>query len=502
MRPLVAILAALVCAEASAIGFPMPGPGYAHYGQALCSSLPAIAATPVSATTSDNLATKLGDACTAGAGILELAAGTYSDVNLQIGAGGVAIGGECEIRAANPASKPILRAGIDVNRAVIQVRNVPHRIRFTNLACDGRRSSQTASGMTSICADTAENGGLGNGICDDGTQSLTNRGCIDSRVTSGGPNSTCVLGFEASETVWDAIFLRNQTNSVVEASTVDGTGCDTTTCPALSVPADNSLNSILLVGRGINLVDSAYVSAFGNTVTDVTKQGLQCYGSTNCITAENDVTAWGISGITMLGSSGVVLNNNIDGAIQPWAQNSTTTNNGQGILVTDGGLGLDFRVAIRGNLVENTWGNGIASELQAGTPPEPVVIVEGNTINGPCNGTTHEFAAGLFLGDTVDDHEAVRSVGNTVTASECSTAVRVRNVLDYYGRSTTVSGTVSGGGVNYTSVAMDEDGITTDEEITIDAASSGAMSNCTLNGVAVVNDSSGGAVTRTNCGAP
>lgn len=489
------IAAAVFWASATSAGvFPSPGPGTPRYGQGLCSSLPAISATPVSAASSDDLATKLSEACGAGPGILELASGTYTDINLELGTGGVTIGGECEIRAANPASKPLLRAGVDVNRSVIVIDAVSHRIRLTNLACDGRRADQTAAAMTSVCPDTTP----ADGICDDLDQSATNRGCVDSRRSTGGANSTCIYGFEATESTWDAIFLRNQENSVVEASTVTGAGCDDTTCPALSLPADATINSVNLVGRGINFVDSANVMAVGNTVSDVTKQGLQCYGSTDCVLIDNEVDEWGISGITMLGSSGVILRADIDGTVQTWAQNTTTTNIGQGIAVTDGGLGNDFRVAIRDSVVTNPWGNGIAVEMAVGTPPEPEVILEGNTVTGPCTTSTHPNGAGLLLGDGVDDVERIVSTNNTVVNSACAAAVRVRNAVSYVGTDTTVSGTTTGDGVVYETSVVSETGLTTNGDVDIDAGSSGTMTGCTLNGGAVVNDASAGAMVRTS----
>lgn len=462
-------------------------------GQVRCSSLPAISATPVSATTSSNLATELAAACGAGPGILELAAGTYTDTNLVIGTGGVSIGGECEIRAANPASKPLLRATVGTARAVIQVRNVTHRIRLTDLAIDGRRADQTDASMSAICTDTTP----ADGVCDSGDPQNTAAAMgVDSRITSSGDASTCALRVDVIETVGDAFFLRDQKRSAVEDSTVDGAGCDTTTCPTLTVPADAALSSITVNGRGVNFVDSDDAMAVDVTVNDVTKQGIQCYNSTDCYAIGSTVTVAGSTGITMLASSGSALGNTINGVGSNWAQNSTTVSNGEGILFTDGALAVDFDASARGNTILNTWGNGIRAELAAGTPPEPVIKVERNTATTVCTGSTLTTNAGMSFGDAVDSYERIDTASNTVDESSCATGIRVRNVLDYSGTGNVVTGSLAGDGVTYAGSVIAESSLTTDEDIEIGAATTGTLSGCTLNGGAVVNDASSGGVTR------
>lgn len=500
MIRLVIGLVVLAASVATASPFPTPGPGAHHRGQVLCSHLPPISATPVSATTSDNLATKLGEACGSAAGILELGSGTYSDVALKLGTGGVSIGGECEIRAAVPASKPLLRAVVGSSAAIIQVRNVPHRIRLTNLRCDGRRVDQTNGVFTSICPDVAENGGAGNGICDTGTQSQSDASCIDSRITTSGTNSTCVYGVESDETVFDGIFLRNQDGSTVEASTVTDAGCDSTTCPAISVPSDVSLNSVKLVARGVNFFDSARVTATGINVARVTKQGLQCYNSDECYLLGSILDDIGITGITLLSSNAVALGNTITDVGLLWAPNSTIDATGIGVAITDGGLAGDFHAVASENSISNTWGTGIDVRLQPSATAVPSATVESNSVSGPCAGSLLSTNGGLVLGDEVDDFASIEARGNSVSSSSCSAGMRVQNVLAYLGRLNSIGTSASGTGLVYTTSAIDEADLTTDKDITISAASTGSLANCTLNGAATVTDNSGGGVTVTGCG--
>lgn len=458
-----------------------------------CSALPDISATPVTMTTSDNFATKLASACGSGAGILEMAAGTYTDFNAQIGDGGVAIAGECEIRGANPADKPLLRAGVDVARAILQVRNVDYRMRFTNLHCDGRRGDQTEASYASICADTSP----ADGVCDSGEQTFSDLSCIDSRSTEGGILQTCVYGVDSEKTVFDGIFLRNQDGSAVESSTVDGAGCDSTLCPNVSgVPADNSLGAVLNVARGINLVNADNSIAVDNVINAVTKQGVQCFTSDNCNIVGNTVTRFGITGITMLGSTGVVIGNDVDNIEVLWTPDSTTSPIGQGILLTDGANFTDFKVYARNNTVSNAWGDGIAASTSPSSPTEPEVIIEQNTIEGACTGSTSTLGASLLLGDNTSDFESIVSRNNTITGNNCDSAKRVRNAPVYSSSGDSISGTVSGDAVEYDTVVINESSLTVDADINIDASSSGTLSGCTLNGIASVNDSSGGAVTR------
>lgn len=462
-------------------------------GQVRCSSLPDPAATPVSVTTADDIQTEIAAACGAGPCILELAAGTYTDENVMLGTGGASIGGEVVIRAANPASKPLIRATVGTARGVFQIRNVTHRIRFEDLVLDGRRADQTDASMAAICTDTTP----ADGVCDSGDpQNSAGVFGIDSRSTTAGTGTTCALRVDVIETVGDAFFLRDQINSSVEDSTVDGAGCDTTTCPNLTVPADSALNSILTNGRGVNFVDSFEVMVVDATVNDVTKQGIQCYNSTDCYGIASTVTVAGSTGLTMLASSGSMTGNTVNGVGSNWAQNSTTVSNGEGILFTDGGLATDFDASARDNAISNTWGNGIRSDLQAGTPPEPVIKVARNTATTVCTGSTLTTNAGMSFGDSVDSYERIDTESNTVSGSSCASGFRVRNVLDYSGSGNVVSGSLAGDGFTYTASAIEESGLTTDRDVEIGATNTGILAGCTLNGGAVVNDASGGGVAR------
>ncbi len=460
-------------------------------GQVRCSDLAAPVTTPVEVTTGDNLETQIAAACGAGPGIVELAAGTYTDRNTRIGTGGASIGGLCVIRADNPAAKPLIRATVGTARAVFQIRDTTHEIRFENLTIDGRKSSQTAASMLDVCDDLDPI----DGICDDEDPQNTPAAMgIDSR---GVGMKTCVLGVDVIDTVGDAFFLRNQAGSTVEASTVDGVGCDPASCPALSVPADNSQNSILTMARGVNFVDSTRVMAVDVTVTDATKQGVQCYGSTSCYPISNDVSVIGSTGITMLGSSGVALGNTINLIGSAWPQNSTGVANGEGMLVTDGGLGFDFEVALRENVITQTWGDGIRAGLQAGTPPAPIVDVSRNTLAVLCSGSAEAANAAMRLGDSVDPFERITAVNNSVFSSACSAAVRVQNAVTYSGSGLLVSSSASGSGVVYANSTITETDLTTDKNVTIDTASAGTLSGCTLTGGATITDASSGAVVRT-----
>lgn len=493
MRLAALVFAALFALPAAAGGMWQSG---VRPGQVRCSDRPYPAATPVAASPGDNLQTRIGEACAAGPGIVELAPGTYSDANVILGTGGQAIGGECVVRAANPASKPVLRAGVGVPRAVFQVRNVPHAFRPEDLVLDGRRADQTAASMVAVCDDLDP----ADGVCDplgagNGQNTAGSFG-IDSRTTLGGTATTCALRVDVIDTVGDGFFLRNQLDSAVEDFTATGNGCDSTSCPNLSVPADSVLSSILVNGRGVNWVESDRVLAVDGVVDDVTKQGIQCFRSTNCFAFDSAVSGAGSTGLTMLGSSGVMMGNAVSGVGLAWAQNSPTVNNGQGALVSDGGFGVDFEAALRGNSIANTWGDGIQVALAPGTPPAPIAAIERNAISAPCQGSSAPDNGGLVLGDSVDPYERILDVENEVSSSSCSAGKRVRNVPAYEARGTVISGSTAGDGVAYQASVISETDLTTDRDVEIDAASSGTLSGCALNGGAVVNDASSGAVAR------
>lgn len=463
-------------------------------GQVRCSDLADPAVTPVSVTTSDNLQTKIGEACSAGPGIVELAAGTYTDRNIQLGTDGQAIGGRCIIRAANPAAKPLIRATIGVPRAIFQAKNVAHQLVFQNLALDGRRSEQTSGAINTPCTDTTP----ADGICDgpDGQNATDAHGIYSRDVSGVTPGSICVLGVDIINTVGDAITVRDQYDSAVEDTTATGFGCDPTSCPLLGVPEDYRTDSITTVARGVNWVDSYRVMVVDSTFSNGTKQGIQCFNAYDCYSFQNTISDIGLAGITMLGSDGVVMGNDVSEVGFGWAPNTTTDNTGIGISVIDGTAGYNFDVEIKGNVVTHTWRDGIQLGLSTTNTATPTGSVVGNTVTTPCDGSTATTDAGITMGDNTDSYASLEQRGNTIVGSSCASALRVSKPTAYTGSTTTISGTLSGKGIIYDDAPMTEATIVTDEDIEIDAGSSGTMTGCTLNSGAVVTDASAGAVVR------
>lgn len=495
MIRLLALAALLLAPPASGAGL---WRNYVLPGQVRCSDIADPAVTPVSVTTADDLQVKIGEACGSGPGIVELAAGTYTDRNIQLGSGGQAIGGRCIIRAANPAAKPLIRAEIGVGRAIFQAVSVAHHLVFESLALDGRRSEQTSSAVNDPCEDNDENAGAGDGICDAAdVQNDTDAHGIYSRDTTGTtPGSICVYDVDIINTVGDAITVRDQFDSAVESSTATGIGCDPTNCPLLGVPENYQTQTMTTVSRGVNWVQSERVMAVDNTFSDVTKQGVQCFDSYECYVLANDASDIGLAGITMLGSDGVVMGNDVSEVGFGWAPNTTTDNTGIGISVIDGIAGYNFDVEIKGNVVTHTWRDGIQLGLSTTNTATPAGSVVGNTVTTPCDGSTATTDAGITMGDNTDSYASLEQRGNTIVGSACASALRVSKPTAYTGSTTTISGTLSGKGIIYDDAPMTESTIVTDEDIEIDAGSSGTLTGCTLNSGAVVTDASAGAVVR------
>lgn len=457
-----------------------------------CSSLPPINATPVSVSPGGNIQTAIGTACGSGAGRVALQPGTYTDQNIQVGTGGQAIAGECEIFAADPSNKPVLRATVGVARGVIQAINVDPRLRLTNLKIDGRRSSQTDASMSLICTDTTPD----DGICDSGSISEGGASGVVSRWTVTGDATTCLYGVEVYDTAADGIALRNQVGTGVENVRVDRAGCTSATCPALStVPNDFSTNSVLVLGRGISITHSVSSSVVASRTEDVTKGGLSFLNAGSVYAGWNTALGSLLFGIGDVNSNVQFVDNLIVDTGNDLAHNSNTVNSGQGIYFasdTD-----DYSSLVARNTVVDSWGSGIKAELSAAAPP-PTLVVENNRIENACLGSVNASEAALFLGDNTEDFEAITSRSNTIVGNRCASAVRIWNQPNYVGTGTTISGTVSGDGFTVEDSAVNQIGVVTDADIVLDAGSTGSMSHCSFNGGASTSDSSGGGVNLTN----
>lgn len=479
-----------------------------------CSGLPDPGHTPISLTAADDLHAEIIDNCGSGCTI-ELAAGTYADTNVTMGPSSDQIvksgsldeaTGEIIIRAADPSNPPVLEAEPGNPAAVFYIVDIAARFRFKDLVLDGKKSEQTndifvdKDGNSTICADTSPT----DGVCDTGTLTNAEAGGINVRSRVGPIQMrVCADNVTVRNTVFDAFFLRNTASSTVQNSTVEHAGCTTETCPLLSIPANAENNNLLVVGRGVNFVNSAQVGIADNVITDATKIGAQCFGSTSCYIADNVLTDIGNGGITMLGSSGYVWRNTINGAGLLYGQNSPTTNTGSGIdFVDDDAYSGDLDVEIIGNTISNTWGPSVNVGLRKSPAAESSTLtIQDNTMSNACVVQTLSTNADLLIGDGTDRLEAITASGNSISGGACNVGMRVRNVIDYTAENNSVSGYGSGTAVAYDDVeALDEDGLTVDGNISIDADSVGTLANCTLNGSATIVGAVEGGVTRTNCG--
>lgn len=472
-----------------------------------CENLPDPAFTPVAVTTADDLHQVVIDECETGC-ILELAPGTYDDTNVTIGPGsdtnvkvgswdGDDISGEILIRAANPLDKPILRAEIGNPAAIFYLVDLQERFRLEDLVLDGRKSEQTDA-VVDECDDVDVPG-----TCDSDDQNFSDAGGFNTRMVAEGSTVSCILRVDVQDTVADAFFVRNATATTIEDSTATRIGCTPSTCPGITVPDDYSTNSVTVVGRGMNLVDGVFVAAVGGTVNDVTKQGVQCFGSDQCYLADNNISNVGNAGVTMLGSSGFVWRNTITGAGLNYPPNTTGTSTGNGVSFTDDTAYTgDLNVEIVGNSVSNTHGSGYLLGLRKVPAAESsTVTLTDNTATGTCVTSTNAGDAAFRLGEGDDKFQSIVATENVVDGSDCPYGILAQTTLDYTADDNEVYGV--GVSVRYDDVeALDDDGLIVSGTISIDAASVGTLTNCATpsGGEVTITGALEGGVVRTNCG--
>lgn len=474
----------------------------------VCSTLPTPSVTPISVTNAQDLHEVVVANCATGC-VLDLAGGIYTDTNVTIGPLSdpvikadslTSVSGEIVIRAANPADKPLLISETGNPAAVFYLVNVTTMFRLENLILWGARYDQTDAVVTE-CIDTTP----ADGICDTPTtnQSQTWSMGFATKMTTAGDTRSCLLNVEVEATVGDGIFIRDAVASTVENPIVRLSGCGAGTCPNLTTPKDQAVNSILTNGRGVNFVDSDLVAVIGGDIRWANKMGAQCYGSTRCYIVDNTISDIGVSGITMLGSSGEVRDNTLSAIGNHVQPNTRADSFGHAIsFVDDTAYTGDLDVLIDGNAISSTTGDGIILGLRKVPAAESsIVTVSNNTITGTCTNTTKTPQAAMLLGDNSDKFEAVIATDNVIGTSSCTSAILAQNLISYTASANTVVNSTSSDAMTYDTVeALSDDGLSVNKDINIDAASVGTLTNCTLNGTASVNDSSGGNVVRTGCG--
>lgn len=404
-----------------------------------CSDLPdpsESTTTLTTATSSSDLHEDIMAACSGGC-IIEIGPGAYTE-NIVFGdtaikADSVTPTGEVLIRASDPTNPPIIRAELGVKAAVIHSRasgtGIAPFIRVEDIILDGRRSEQTVASIDSstICTDTTPD----DDICDGSgvTQTSSFLHAFDSRNTSSGKTRSCLLRVQARETVGNSLQLSQAFASTVEDSTVSGAGCTTTSCPALSIPADATTNAILKTAMGIMFVGGSDSAAIENTIDDVTKIGIECFtNARRCHVHGNTITDAGIAGIVLNEGDGTVVGNTISDVGLAFLPNAMSNNVGQGIQFTNGDTYTGLVASITGNTVRNAFGPGIQVGL-AGTAYNTARIdVSENSVSGTCNGGTRADSAGIELGDSTYDTAQIVAYDNSTANSDCVDGMRVRNV--------------------------------------------------------------------------
>lgn len=472
-----------------------------------CSELPdpAVSTTALTtATSASDLHADIMAACGSGC-IVTLAPGTY-DGNVVFGdsalkAGSITPTGEVVIRGTDPANPPVIRATVDLKAAVVHVKDPAARIRLEDVILDGRRSSQTSSVLTTVCADTTP----ADGTCDS-TASNGFASGFHIRSTVAGVTSSCLLRVEVKETVNNGIVIAYGRASTIEDSYVHDIGCTSATCPSLSVPNNLNVRSQKIQSMGIQFSDSTAGAVIDSTIHDVTKIGIECFlRAYGCQFARNMIYDTYNSAIAFTGGDGAAFENTVYSTGFDHAPNATTDNLGNAILVT---ADVDYpptrRTVIRGNTITSSWGSGIQVGVPAGvTPPNPMLVtVSGNIISGACNGTTRADVASYELGDSTAVIQEVIAFDNmALGASACPQVFEIRNLRHYTERRNVVTGTTGGNAVEYDDVEqLDSFGLNVSDDINLDVDSLGKLSNCTLNGASVTGSTSG-PVIRSNCGA-
>lgn len=460
-----------------------------------CSAL----ADPIASTTALTPATSANDlhndimaVCGAGC-IVTLAPGTY-DGNVVFGdsalkSGSITPSAEVLIKGTDPTNPPVIRATVGLNAAVVHAKDVTARIRLQDVVIDGRRSSQTPAAM-SVCADTAP----ANGVCDTGTQSLSDLHGFFTRSTIGGTTQSCLYRVRVIETVENGIEVRHGATSTVESSVVTGTGCRPGACPAMTIPFDALSSAITKASQGISLTAGTGSAAVGNTVSDVTKIGIECIGEARrCVVVGNTISNSGISGVVMNDSDGTVAWNSISSIGLMFSPNTSADNVGNAIasVYGDSTRSSSFSTLIFGNTLMNSWGAGIQIDLNATLSHTSHTQVDDNTITATCHGTTRGDAAGLEIGDSTQAISSAAASRNRIGTTSCPDGFRLRNLTAFGGIGNTTMGGIEVDAVS--SYLMNDTTIT--GNLDIDAGTSGSMTNCTLTGSVI----GGGGVTRTNC---
>lgn len=473
-----------------------------------CSELPdpSVSTTALTtATSASDLHADIMAACGSGC-IVTLAPGTY-DGNIVFGDSGLKAGsitptGEVLIRGTDRDNPPVIRATLNLRAAVVHAKDVTARIRLEDVILDGRRSEQTASVLTTVCADTTP----ADGICDSGASNGFASG-FHTRSTLSGTTSSCLLRIEVRDTVNNGIVIAYGSASTVQDSYVHDIGCTTTTCPSLSIPATSNVNSQIIQAMGVQFNDSISGAVVRSTIHDVTKIGIECFlRAYQCQFVGNTIYDAYNAGISFSGGDGRATDNTIFSIGFDHAPNLTTDNLGHGILfVAD----IDYpplnRTYITANRISSVWSSGIQIGVPAGVmPPSPMLsTLSGNIISGACDGTTRADVAAYELGDSTAVIQDIRAYDNVATGvSRCPQVFEIRNLLHYTERRNSVTGSTGGNAVEYDDVEqLDSRYLTVSDDINIDADSTGRLHDCTLGSGAAVTGTTSGPVRRANCGA-
>jgi len=475
-----------------------------------CSQLPDPAGATTTALTTATSASDLHDdimaACTSKplGCIVTLAPGTY-DGNVVFGdsalkSGSITPTGEVIIRGLDRNNPPVIRGTVDFKGAVIHAKNITTRIRVEDVILDGRRSEQTIASMTAVCTDSPADG-ICDGACTD-NQSSTLQSGFSTRNTSTGQTQSCLLRVQVRETVDTGIQLQNATKSTVESSTVSGVGCTATSCPALSIPTDACMTSIMKTAQGVQInggttplingsVDSAVVDS---TISNATKIGIECFnGSRRCHIRGNTVSNTGFEGIVLNESDGDMMENVVSSIGLLNAHNTLMENSGRGVVWAGSSSYQGMSVTISKNRISNTWGSGLQAGLIDHVDNSASVTLDGNSVAGSCNGTTRTDAAGIDLGDSANDIYQVRTRGNTTTTSACPDGTRLRNLRDFRGLGNSTTSGIEIDAVD----SLFLDGNVIRGNLDIDSSTVGVVRNCALSG-SVVGAAN---IVRSNCGA-
>lgn len=475
------------------------------YGPVECGDLADPGYTPVNITSATDLHAAVTANCATGCEIV-LAPGTYTDTSVTIGDSGVdsaiKVGsltnatGVVWIHGSDPDNPPVLVNEAGILSAVVHARNMTGLLRVEDVIIDGNKANQTNGAITTVCTDSAP----ADGTCDTGSQTSSRSHGIYMHSTVGsGKTTMCVRRVEVRNTVATGIQISNGYFSTVSDSWVHDIGCTPASCPGLSIPLTNENSAITYLAQGIQIGDAIGSSALRNTVERVTKIGIECFvgtvGSRGCNASNNRVDYANSAGIGFVGGVGVAIRNTITNTGKYIGFDTTTTKNGHGMTIRPSlANSLLTRVRVEGNSVSDSWGGGIL--VHANSPSEvPAgyrVEVIGNTVTNACDGTTRTTAASFEMGDETDQLHRIDSRSNIVNGTLCGRGFSVSNLDKYVESGNRVVGSTGGYAVEYDSVTIiDSKGIDVSDDIYIDAASDGAMRNCTFRSGSVIAGETG-----------